>query len=102
MKGQVELTVEPTCLIKIMSKLCGFDKTRLEEYIPDELVLDILDLTEKLRTEKNGDNHFLGLTDQSTPVNDGDDELPDHLKLRMLADELHANVAHVKCKLGML
>lgn len=79
-KDQVRTTIKSTDLEDVMRELCDLNNTRVDECIPDELVPEILHLTEKLTTAKDYDEDF-----RVTHI-------------RSFARRLKTNIARVKCK----
>ncbi|KAL1946056.1 hypothetical protein VTO73DRAFT_15183 [Trametes versicolor] len=78
-KDQTQTAIESTYLDDILRRLRGLDDARVGEFIPDELVPDILDLAEKLATA----NHY------------ADDHWVE--SIQSCARRLQGNVGRVKC-----
>lgn len=78
-KDQVRTTIKSTDLEDVMQKLCDLNNTRVDECIPDELVPEILHLTEKLTTAKYDEDFWVTY-------------------IRSSARRLKTNIARVKCK----
>lgn len=79
-EDQVRTNIESTYLDDVMRKLRDIDDPHMKEWIPDDLVPQILDLAEKLATA----NHY------------ADDEWVDNIK--GCARAFKANITRVKCK----
>lgn len=81
---RVRTTIESTYLDDVMRTLRNLGETRVEEWIPDDLVPEILDLAEKLATAKDYDEDLW--------VDD----------IQNSACVLTANIARVKCTPGTM
>lgn len=77
-EDRMQTTIASMYLVHVMQKLCDVDDIRVGEWVPDELVPEILDLVEKFATTDHyADNEWVNV-------------------LQRCARSLHENVDRVK------